>query len=90
MFIYSDHSEPFTGNVDFTKMNASKKYLAHYDNLLTLEFILANSKDRNERCQVEKEMAIARRKMKFWERMPNYSQVDVTRGCAELKKKWSK
>lgn len=90
MFIYSDHSEPFQGNVDFTRMNSTRQYLKHFDNLLTLEFISKNTTDRNERVQCEKEMAIARRKLRFWERMPNFCKDEMLRGIMELKQKWTK
>ena len=88
MFIYSDSQEPFQGTIDFTRVNSTKQYLKHFDNLLTLEFISKNTTDRGERCQCEREMEIARRKLRYWERMPNFSKDDRVRGISQLKEKW--
>lgn len=88
MFIYSNETEPFTGTIDFTRVNSTRQYLKHFDNLLTLEFIQQETKDRGERVQCEREMEIARRKMRYWERMPNFSRDEMVRGIAKLKEKW--
>lgn len=89
-FIYSDTKEPFSGSIDFTRINATKKYLEHYENLLQLEFIANNTANRVERAQCEKEMDIARRKMSYWERMPNFSREEMVLGCAKAKEKWKR
>jgi hypothetical protein len=65
-FIYSDAKQDFTTPVDFRAMNATAAYLRHYDNTLTLKFFHLNG-TRVEKVQADKELAIAERKMRFWE-----------------------
>ena len=90
MYFYSDTSvSDFTHPIDFTRMNSTKKCLEHFSNLLTLTFILRESKDPLEKIQVTKEITICERKIKWWSHQPNYSHVEYMRGCEDLKKKWS-
>jgi hypothetical protein len=88
MFFYSDN-EPRMGNPPpYHKQNATKSYLTHYDNLLFLTFLLANSNDRAEKQQASKEMTICERKLKHWTHHANYNHADAMRGIQELRKKW--
>lgn len=89
MFFYSDlNREKYSGTIDFSRVNSTIKCLEHYSNLLTLEFILKSSEDFLEKCQVEKEIEICHRKIKWWERQYNFSQVEFSKEVVKLKRKW--
>lgn len=83
--IYSSNNEPFTG-MDFSKVDATKVYLEHYRNLLTLDFIAKSTKDFKEAREARDEMAIAERKMKFWTRQERYDHAAAMNGAMRLKK----
>lgn len=86
--IYSDQREPFTGSVDFTKLNAVKGYLRHYENLLYLTFMHKNG-TAVEKMQAAKELTICERKLKWWENHPTYDKKEVLRGVEALKRQWA-
>lgn len=88
MFFYSDISVRTGTPVNVASMNATKAYLRHYDNMLFLDFMAKNG-TRIERVQADREMAICRRKMQFWERHPNFSKEEASRGCIVAKRNWS-
>ncbi len=87
-FFYSEQREPFTGSVDFHKLNAVKGYLGHYDNLLFLTF-MSNKGTFQEKAQARKELVICERKLKWWQNHPNYVQNEVLAGIDKLKAAWS-
>jgi hypothetical protein len=72
----------------YESLNAVAGYLRHYGNLLYLQFIANNTNDAREKIQASKEMAIAERKMSWWEKHPNYVQAEVLRGVEKLKRDW--
>lgn len=88
MFFYSDTKDGGTPKVDIWRMNGTKAYLRHYDNLLFLDFMAKNG-TRVERHQAEKEMVICRRKLKFWENHPNYNHEEALKGISLAKKQWT-
>lgn len=55
------------------KMNPNSAWANHYYNRKVLEHIARATQDYAEKHQAEKEISIADRKMKFWERFPNFS-----------------
>lgn len=56
------------------KMNPNSQWANHSYNHIALEHIAKASKDFNERQQARKEIEIAERKMKFWERHPDFEK----------------
>jgi hypothetical protein len=67
--------------------DATKKYLAHYANSLTLLFFLEKG-TRLERAQASKELAIAERKMEYWQRQSNFDRYAMIQGIIALKRSW--
>lgn len=88
MFIYSENREPFSGAIDFSRVNATKKYLDHYSNLLVLDRF-ANYGTMIERHQAEKEIKICKRKMKFWQRQANFDGQQAIKGREKLNAAWA-
>lgn len=86
MFFYKDDREDFNPYV-VKRMDPTKAYLRHYDNMLFLQFILNYSDDRVERHQANKEMVICQRKLDYWARSADKDAM--LRGTAELKKNWT-
>jgi hypothetical protein len=83
------HAEDsFGGPINFDRVDATKSYLNHYQNFLTLDFIAQKSKDGREKAEARAEMQIAERKMKFWQRQVRYDQTDALRGVERLKKEF--
>jgi len=90
MYFYSDTSvkDNFTHHIDFSRVNSTSQVLKHYENLLTLEFFLKSPKDFNEKRDIEKEILICERKIKWWKEQWNFSQEDFLKGVNDLKRKW--
>lgn len=76
MYFYGDNSAVGAFQGDVWKMDAKKHYLTHFDNYLFLS-VLSKEGTFQERGQVEKEMAICERKLKFWEQHPNFDKDAV-------------
>jgi len=87
-FIYSDAKEPFTGSIDFNKINATKAYLNHYDSMQILKFFHLNG-TRLEKLQADKEMTICERKMTFWKRQANFDMKVAQTAIDQVNKNWS-
>lgn len=76
MFCYSEKSAAPAHPIDVWKMNAVEAYMRHFENFLFLDFMLNNGNDAEKR-QSSVEMEICERKMKFWERHPNFVSATV-------------
>lgn len=88
-FFYKDNSEPFTGGVSLSKLNKNKMYRNHLENLMFLEFVSRNTTDFREKHQAEKEIVIAKRKMAFWSKFPDFDNRQGMLDMQELKRHWS-
>ena len=88
-FFYKDNSEPFKGGVPLSELDKNRQYKKHLENLMFLEFISKNSKDLREKRQAEAEIPIARRKMAFWAKFPDFDRRQAELDTAELKRQWS-
>lgn len=84
---YSDERVPFSGSFNFSRVDSTAKYLEHYSNSLLLT-VMAKEGGPVDRHQARKELEVAERKMKFWERQENFDRVRMVRGCQELKDLW--
>jgi hypothetical protein len=87
--IYSDPKSAGGYAVDYHSLNAVKGYIGHYGNFLTLDFIAKTTKDPNEKRQALKELAIAERKMGWWEKHPNFVKQEAFREVERLKAMWA-
>lgn len=87
MFCYSD-SQPRSANpVNVWRMNPNKAFMNHYANFLFLDFILNNG-NYQERQQARKEIAICERKMRFWEKHPDFNKTTVRLEKEKLHVAW--
>lgn len=87
-YCYNDNA-PYDGPlIDIRRLDATKQYLKHYDNFLMLDFLAKNETDRNERAQAEKELAICRRKLRFWQRQDNFNAERAREAALEKKRMW--
>ena len=85
---YDEHSAGGKFEGDYYKMNATKHFLTHYANFLTLQFIVNSTKNLYEKAQATKEKDIADRKMTYWKRHPNYDHEKAQAEVAKLKAQW--
>jgi hypothetical protein len=69
LYFYSETAPHTTSDINVWKIDGSKVYLRHFDNLLVLEFS-AKSGSRAERASIETEILICKRDLSFWERHP--------------------
>lgn len=75
--------------VPYSKMNATKAYLGHYDNFLYLSFILNNPlSTQAEKRQANREIAICDRKLNWWAKHPNLDKAAVGEGKRLMHQKW--
>ena len=87
-------SDKKSGSFGFNpyEYSGSKQYAKHFGNLCYLSFI-ANNRGSSfaEKYQAEKEMIVAKRKMKYWERVAKVQgELElIVKYCAEEKKKWA-
>ena len=73
-FVYGNETSKGDFNMGSVyKMNPNSAWANHYYNRKVLEHIARATKDYAEKHQAEKEIAIAERKMAFWERLPDFA-----------------
>ena len=87
MFFYSDTgaNQPFKGDV--WNMNACTAYMKHFNNKMFL-LLLQNEGTPTEKVQATKELDICNRKLKFWERHPNFDYGVVRMEKESVIKVW--
>lgn len=85
--IYDESVRSGGGNISIARMNGTAAYLRHYGNKLYLSFIAANG-TRDEKWQAEKELKICEKKLRFWEKHPNFIGEEARRGMEKLNKDW--
>jgi hypothetical protein len=85
--IYSEEPQNVRSDISIDKMDGTKAYLRHYDNKLYLAFIAKNG-SQTERWQAEKELVICERKMRFWEKHPNFVGEAARQGMEQANKAW--
>lgn len=89
--IYDETSARTGPIVPYDQINATGGWLRHFDNLLYLEFIAGHSQATwIERQQAEREIIIAKRKMAYHAKHPNWDQSAVEAGMVTIKRKWGK
>lgn len=75
--------------INVWKMNGTRAYLTHFDNLLFLQFVSSNPRSSEaEKRQALVEMDVCERKLKFWQRHPKYEHEEALRGVDKLRKNW--
>lgn len=89
--VYDETSPRTGGPIPYDRVNATAGYLTHFGNLCYLEFIAGHSEAKwTERQQAEREITIAKRKMAYHQRHPNFDPQSVEQGIAAIKRKWNK
>lgn len=89
MFFYNENSPGANSQVNVWKMNGTKAYLRHYENLLFLQFVSTNPRAGEvEKRQARKEIVLCEKKLAFWYRHPLYDHEEALRGIDQLKKNW--
>ena len=88
--LFYPDNQPFDyGRFSITKLYPTACWKKHLDNYFYLRFILDRSDDRDERWVANKEMQIAEKKMKYWERMPEFDKDQAQAYLEKLKKTWN-
>lgn len=88
-FFYPSAPERSDSQINIWRLNGTKQYLKHYDNLLFLQFITKNPRATElEKRQARLEMTIAEKKLAFWSRHPNFDKEEAMRGVEALKRAW--
>lgn len=88
-FFYPSAPERSDSQINIWRLNGTKQYLKHYDNLLFLHFISKNPRAAElEKRQARLEMTIAEKKLAFWSRHPNFDKEEAMRGVEALKRAW--
>jgi hypothetical protein len=72
---------------DPLRCNATRCYLDHYQNFLTLTFFADNG-SVEEKAQARKELIICDRKMRYWKRQPHFSAKLSIEGRDALNRQW--
>lgn len=89
MFFYSDSAATGGTVTPYHKQNANAAYIRHFQNLMFLKFVVANSDDRNERQQATIEIPICERKLTYWTRHANFDKDTVQREVDRIKREWA-
>lgn len=84
---YSSTSVRLGGHIDLSKLDGTKGYLRHYQNLLVLTFFHQHG-TRLERQQAAEEMIVCERKLKWWSNLPSYDHAAALKGVETLKREW--
>ncbi len=85
--VYDESTRGAPVNLRISEMDGTKQYLKHFENKLYLTFI-ASSGTQGEKWQAEKELVICERKMKFWEKHPNFTKERAQAGMEKAIKSW--
>lgn len=89
MLIYEEHPIRTTKPFRVEDYDATAQYVTHFSNSLLLKFFHTKG-TREEKQQAARELTICERKMKFWQRAPNYSQQAALTAIDKLNKTWQK
>jgi hypothetical protein len=63
--------------INISRLNPNSQWANHSYNHFVLMHIYRNSPDTREKIQAGKELEIAERKMKFWERQSRFNQAEA-------------
>ncbi len=81
-------TQRYTSGFSPERCDATKLYLSHYDNGLTLTFFLQNGNAR-EKSQASKELVMCERKQAYWARQANFDERKALAEIQKLKRKWA-
>lgn len=93
MTIFYSDTQPGGARMDPSKiweLDGTKHYLGHYDNYMILDAMSKSPASVIESKQVEKEMAICRKKLAWWSRHPKTDSKAIAKGVEERNKLWNK
>lgn len=85
--IYDTSAQSAGVPISVSRMNATKAFLRHFENKLILSFF-AEKGSQIEKWQAEKELLICERKLRFWEKHPNFEGAVAMKEMGNLKKAW--
>jgi hypothetical protein len=71
------------------RMDPTRQYLKHYDNLMYLTWIRTYSDRPLERYRANKEISVCERKLKYWSERAGYDAVLSLRGVDQIKRRWT-
>lgn len=86
---YPDNQKFDYSRFSIVKLHPTACWKKHLDNYFYLRFILDRSDDRDERWVANKELQIAEKKMKYWEKMPEFDKDQAQAYLQKLKKTWN-
>lgn len=80
MFIYGPETRTPGGlGAHFARMNPNEKYMGHFINLIALDELARKyATHKGTARQIEKEMEICRRKLRWWSARPGFSRDLIT------------
>lgn len=90
-FVYENNPKNDDFNLGRLKkmlLNPNKFYNTHLDNYFFLKFIIAKSDKFTEKQQAEKELAVAIKKMEFWERQVLFDSGMQQSAIKQCREKW--
>ena len=67
--------------------NATKCYLKHYENYLTLKFF-AERGNWDEKRRAQKEIEVCERKLAYWKKHENFNTDAANKGVLALQSMW--
>jgi hypothetical protein len=90
MFCYDEN--PIRGkNFSMPACDPHTQWEKHYRNKMFLDFLARNPRATfDEKNQAERELIIADRKLKWWERYPGFVQEVANNIAEKVKKEWGK
>lgn len=89
MFFYSDTGPKSTFDARLmSRLDATECYMTHLNNYFYLKFMQTNGTFK-EKSQATIELDICERKMKFWERNPEFDKSIADAEMKSLKRKWN-
>lgn len=87
---YEDNPVKGGNPVPYWKIQATRSWLKHYENMLMLEFFATHETDWALKRRAEHELSICKSKMSYMEKHGNFNQAEATKGAEVLKKKWNR
>lgn len=89
MFFYSATPVKPDHAINLARINPTRAYLRHYDNLLFLTFVVNKSDKATERRQALLELPICERKLTYWKRQPTFNHDEAQREIVKKRKEWN-
>ena len=80
-------SGPYDGpRLNLSKMDATRQWLKHFSNSVLLTRIAQSPRDLEHKMQALRELDIAERKMRYWERQSSYDPLAAREEARRIKR----